>query len=189
MNTIFTCAGNKKSAITPRTILLGAYSASASYDSVTSVGALPLSPQEAAVLADVQSLNSPAALASRISTIDVAIADLTLFEKQTRAYYDSRVSRTSGGKRDRLRAERADLCNQALAEIALLRSARASAVRRATSLSTSKQSDFNPDTGAALTPVEKQTMDAQAAASAPSMSSLIIPVGAALAALFFLKGH
>ncbi len=202
MHTIFTYGGNRKSALTPHTILFGnspakgdrfrfgAYSSASSYDSVATVGPLPLSPEGAAALADVQALSTVEALTGRISAIDAAIANLTLFESQTRAYYDTRVSRTSGGKRSRLRTERADLCNQALAEIALLKSARASAVRRSTAVAVSSQSDYNPNTGVALTPVEKETAIAQATANPPSsLQALIIPVGAAVAALFFLKGH
>ncbi len=189
MDSLFTYGGSRKSALTPRTNLFGAYSSTANYDSVASIGPLPLSPEAATSMADVQSLNTVAALTSRISDIDSAIANLTLFEQQTRAYYDDRVNRTSGGKRSRLRGERADLCNQALAEIALLRSARASAVRRATAVATAIQSDYNPNTGAALTPVEKEAIGKAAADSASGMSGLIIPAGAALAALFFLKGH
>ncbi len=203
MQTMFTYGGSRKSAVTPRTILygnspargdrfrFGAYSTTYDYDSVGSVGGLPISPEAAAVMSDVNSLSSVAGVAERISAIDAAIATLTQFEKQTRAYYDRRVNQTSGGKRDRLRSERSDLCNQALSEIALLRSARASAVRRASSLATASQSDFNPDTGVALTPVEKQAVATQQAASGQGFNatSLILPVGAALAALFFLKGH
>lgn len=195
MQALFTYGSNRKSAMTPPTILCGrapyllgsrTYDPTASYDSVASVGPLPLSPESAASMADVQSLTSVQALADRVSAIDTAIANLTLFEKQTRAYYDNRVDRTSGGKRQRLRDERAALCDQANNEIAVLRSARASAVRLATAMASAKQDDFNPATGVALTPTEK----AAAQAAAPSgLNSMILPIGAALAALFVLKGH
>lgn len=184
----YSLSGSRVSAVTPCTILFGAYSNTVVYNSVASVGVLPLSPEAAAALADVQSLTTSGEFKARIAAIDVAIANLTLFERQTRAYYDARVSRTSGGKRDRLRAERADLCNQALDELALLRSARASAVRLTTAVVTAKQDDYDPNTGKALTPAEKKAIADQTALS-PDMSALIIPVGAALAALFFLKGH
>lgn len=197
MEAIFTY-GAKKTALTPRTILYGAtpvflgsrtYSPTDSYDSIAVVGSLPLSPEATAAMADVQSLQSVAALNARIAAIDTAIANLTLFEKDTRAYYDMRVDRTSGGKRQRLRDERAALCDQANNEAATLRSARASAVRLATAMATAKQDDFNPQTGVALTETEKAAAAQSAAAGSAGMKSLILPIGAALAALFVLKGH
>ncbi len=195
MQSLFTYGGSRKSGITPKTILggnrsrFGAYSPTYAYDSAGSIGDLPLSPEAATAMADVQSLNSVSGITSRISEIDSAIANLTLFESQVRAYYDGRVNRTSGGKRDRLRRERSDLCNQANAEIALLRSARASAVRRATAVATSTQDDYNPNTGKTLTPTEKEAVAAGKMEPPSNMSSLLIPVGAAVAALFFLKGN
>jgi hypothetical protein len=191
MHAVFTYGGSRKSSLTPTTIVFGAYAPTSAYDSIASVGPLPLSPEAAAAMADVQTLASVAAVNGRISQINVAIANLTAFEKQTRAYYDARVSRTSGGKRDRLRRERADLCNQALAEIALLKSAHASATRLATTLATVAQDDYNPATGVAMTPAER-AIAVQQKAAAPAtfnMNSLIIPAGAALAAIYFLKGN
>jgi hypothetical protein len=210
MQAIFTYGGNRKSGLTPRTILFGAdpfatakniftsssasraFSSSAQYDVYSSVGPLPYSPEAALALADVQSMTNAAALADRINAINIAIAALTDYAEKVTAYYGTRVSRTSGGKRDRLRAERAAVRGQAEAEITLLKAGLASAKRIATAVVTSAQDDYNPESGKLLTPVEKEAVAAKAAASASSssgMNALIIPVGAALAALFFLKGN
>lgn len=180
MQATFTYGGNRKSALTASTILFGAYLSTKFYDANNDVGLLPLSPSDAASMVN----------GGDVTAIRAAIAALTDYEAKVRKYYDTRVSRTSGGKRDRLRAERADLTGAALESLTLLKSGLLTLERKIAAIATSKQDDYNPATGKPLTEVEKEVLkvnDAQASSFNPT--SLIIPVGAALAALFFLKGH
>jgi len=180
MQALFTYGGTRKSALTASTILFGAYLSTRFYDANNDVGLLPLAPSDAASMVS----------GGNISDIKTAIASLTDYEAKVRKYYDTRVSRTSGGKRDRLRAERADLTGAALESLTLLKSGLLTLERKAVAAVTAKQDDFNPATGKALTEVEKEVLkETQNQSSSFNATSLIIPVGAALAALFFLKGH
>ena len=209
MQAIFTYGGNRKSALTPRTLLFGAdpfatakniftsgsasrlYSSTANYDAYATLGRLPYSPEQTMLLADLRNVISPTEMAGRIEAINVAIASLVDYATKLTSYYGTRVSRTSGGKRDRLRAERAALRNQADAQVALLKAGLASAKTIGTAMVTATQTDYNPETGRIMTPVEKEVARQNQAATqgASGMSSLILPIGAGLAALYFLKGH
>lgn len=193
MNTLFAYGGSRKSALTPRTVLFGAYSATDVYSSDAVVGKFPYTVEYVSMLCDVTPLKTAAALNDRIAAMDVAMAVLAKYEVDMNAYYTPRMRDTSGGKHDRLSAERGVLGIQARDERLRLVSARATASRLLSSVVVVTQDDFNPKTGVVLTPVEKEIVVQQAAAKAASassgMSGLIIPIGAALAALFFLKGH
>jgi hypothetical protein len=181
MQALFTYGGNRKSGITPNTILFGAYLSTKFYDANNDVGLLPLSPSDAARLIE----------SGDVDAIRSSIAALTDYEAKVRSYYDARVSRTSGGKRDRLRSERAELTSAALEATTLLKSGLLTLERKIAAQATAKQDDYNPATGKPLTVVEKEIIRETEATKQASFNpnSLIIPVGAALAALFFLKGH
>lgn len=144
------------------------------------------------LLADVQGLSTPAQMAARIAAINTAVASLTDYITKLNSYYGTRVSRTSGGKRDRLRAERAAIRSQADAQLVLLKAGLASAKIIGPAMVTAVQTDYNPETGKILTAVEKDIVVREqiiAQQKKFNASSLILPIGAGLAALYFLKGH
>jgi len=176
MQTIF-INGHRKSGLTAPTPFFGAFSSTGVYDANAVFGVLPFSSASAAILLQ----------AKNIEDVKAAIANLTKYEADVRKYYDDRVTRTSGGKRDRLRAERADLCNEANAALALLRSGLATLERDVSSRETSKQPTFDPNTGKIV--VLPDGTIAPQTTSGSSLMKFAIPVAAGLAALFFLKGH
>lgn len=183
MHTLFTYGGTRKSALTPRTVL-GAYAATNTYDANTAVGLLPITPADAAALLETKNINA----------VKAKIAELTSYESAVRSYYDTRVARTSGGKRDRLRAERKDLTYAANDALSILKSGLLTLEREKTSEAIAKQDDFNTSTGKPYTPEEIQLEIETGKRPASGKkgfdpSAMIIPIGAALAALYFLKGH
>lgn len=182
MQALFTYGGSRKSALSPMTITLGAFSSVNKYDADLVVGRLPLPPSDAAAL-----VNS-----GDIATVRARIAELTKYEAEVRSYYDKRVSRTSGGKRDRMRNERRDLTGAANESLAILRSGLQTLERAKTATVTAARPDFDPSTGKTIV-TESSTFTPETSVTDSSSefkaSSLIIPVGAALAALYFLKGH
>lgn len=193
MQAVFTY-GNMKSGLTPRTILFGAWSPTAVYDfinpQVNNGGQLPYTPEQTASLADLSGLTTVSAVANRILEIDIAISTLKAYRGKVTSYYDMRVSRTSGGKQDRLRNERRDLYNVIDESLSLLTSARVGAATKKTAVAVASQDDYNPNTGKPLTPAEKEALAEKGGSEKPfDFSKLILPIGAGLAALFFLKGH
>lgn len=174
MQTTFTYGSKRTGISVPR---LGAFSSTGTYDANSVFGTLPFSLAGAAILLQ----------AKNIDDIKAAIFNLTKYESDVRKYYDDRVTRTSGGKRDRLRAERADLCNEANAALSLLRSGLATLERAVSSREISKQPNFDPSTGKLV--IHDGKPDPQTTGADSGMTKFIIPAVAGLAALFFLKGH
>lgn len=139
---------------------------------------------------------SIATLNARITQLQAAIAALEKFDKDNTAYYDERVNRTSGGKRDRLREERAALRDEGAAARAMA----SAAIRTLTNTVNAKASvslqeagndprqvviSRDVDTGALV--YSRPAIQASASAS-PSGTGWLLPVGAALAAYLALKG-
>ncbi len=179
MQALFTYGGNRKSAVTPRTLLFGALP---HLDVFDDVGPYPVTPEQVASLSDVQSLNKVSDVESRILQINIALGLLNDYGAKADPYYRTRIDRTSGGKRDRLIGERAGILGLVHKDTVLLSAALSSARIRATALVTATQANYDPTSGMLQPSVPAQ-------ASGSSSASLLIPVGAALAALFFLKGH
>lgn len=192
MQTNFAYGGTRKSALTVRTFLFGAYRADykaatgAEYEGILQVGQLPITPSGAADLINTKD----------IQAIDAKISELAIYDKAIQDYYDRRVRQGHGeGKTNRLKQERGDI-RGVVAEVSqLLRSGAGTIEREKTSKATSTQYDYNRSTGKPYTKEEIQLeVDAgkrpgPGQDSSFNATSLIIPVGAALAALFFLKGH
>lgn len=166
--------------------LLGAsrtYSATAAYDADADVRPIPYT--QATIAALIKS--------NDLLILKSAVHDLTDYEASVRSYYDTRVNRTSGGKRDRLRDERAALCNEALAAIRLATvginsvSARIAANVKAGLPAYTDTNALNASQGFTNQATVSSSTAVPVAAS--PYAKFILPGVAALAALFFLKGH
>lgn len=139
---------------------------------------------------------SIAVLNAKITQLQAGVSALEKFDKDNTAYYDERVNRTSGGKRDRLREERAAL----RAEGEAARIMAQAAIRTLTNTvnakaQTSLQEAGNDpravvvsrdvDTGAL---VYSRPAIQQAAQTSAGSSTWLLPVGAAALAYLALKG-
>lgn len=131
---------------------------------------------------------------SVINRLQTVIKANEAFRKEVDDYYGMRVSRTSGGKRDRLRAERAalkaeaDAANKmAAAAVSDLRSMPIAEVKA--TLKTDPDfvvTEADPASGGVLYKYAAPT--APAAAGPGGGMGWLLPVGAGLAAFFMLKG-
>lgn len=177
MNTVFTY-GSRKTGVSPKTILFGAYDMNHEYQAYAVFGRIPFMPAAAADLL----------LAKDLPSIKAALARSVKYEADVRAFYDHMLSTTnSPGKSDRIRNDRRDVTGPTIDAIGILRSGIATIEADKASAAIASQSDFNSNTGRATTPEEKAS-NPQSTGASP-ISKLILPIGAALAALFFLKGH
>lgn len=168
--------------------LLGAFAPTADYD-YNSTRPIPYT--QASIASLIQQNNLEGLMA--------AVNDLTAYEAACRSYYDGRVSRTSGGKRDRLRGERSDLCNEALAAIRLatagINSVQAKIAAQAkaqlpayvdnNSTNQTWQTPGSTNNPTAQLPVYAAPQSETAA----MLSKLAIPAAIAAAAFFLIKGH
>jgi len=203
MQALFTYGGNRKSALTPRTLLYGNspargerfrfgannYSPTYAYDAYPVVGAMPYTPAQVALMADVSNIMTLDAANAQLAALASAIAQFTDYRRVVSDYYGKRIGRMdSGGKERRLRQERADLSQTSDRSLELLKTAHATLTRAMTGMATSRQPDFDPTTGKNKVVVPGLTPD-PSTDSGFKASTLILPVGAALAALYFLKGN
>lgn len=173
--------------VTPRTILgrafFAGYSAITEYDANTAVRKIPYDQIGAANL--VQSAG--------IEDLTSAGRALVTYITDIRAYYDNRVSNTSGGKRTRLQHERSDLLGEAGRALDLISrridKLRSDSVNAAEQQTTPK---LPPDSGSGSSGGAGSGSgggQSGGSAAASDFSKYLIPLGAGLAALFFLKGH
>lgn len=140
---------------------------------------------------------SASLLNSKITQLQAAITALEKFDRDNTGYYDDRVNRTSGGKRDRLREERAALRAEGEAARILASSAvRTLSIALNSKAATAMQEAGNDprsvvvsrdiDTGAVV--YARPQIATQAPQSGSGLPSWLIPAGAAVAAYLALKG-
>lgn len=133
----------------------------------------------------------------RITQLQAAIASLEQFDRDNTAYYDERVNRTSGGKRDRLREERAALRAEGEAARVLASSAVRSLTNTVNAKATVAMQEAgndprqvvvarDPNSGALV--YSRPTLPQNQTQSQGGLPSWLLPVGAAAAAYFALKG-
>ncbi len=169
--------------------LLGAFSPLSNYD-YNETRPIPYTQASVAGLID----------AGNLQGLMTAVNDLTAYEAAARSYYDGRVSRTSGGKRSRLKGERADVCNEALAAIRLatagINTVQANIAASAKAKlpayvdnNTTNQTWTTP--GYTNNPTNAIPPDPSMnhASGLSPMATLAIPLGLAAAAFLLIKGH
>lgn len=178
MQAVFTY-GNMKSGLTPKTILFGAFMPDYAYHVYAAYGKIPIMPS-----------GVPALMATRnIASIKAMLSRLVQYEVNVRSFYDRELGNTnSPGKSDRIRIHRADITNPTLQSIAMIKSGLPELEAELVAEYNAKQTDFNPNTGK-NEPGKPSKPDVSGGSDDFDFSKLILPIGAGLAALFFLKGH
>lgn len=141
-----------------------------------------------------------AVLNQRITQLHAAIAALEQFDRDNTSYYGERVSRTSGGKRDRLRDERAalreegelarKLATSAIQALTTSVNAKASAAMQDSGTSTGNIIVSRDEDTGALVYSRKYTPVATVApvSQGNNLPPWLLPAGVGLAAILALKG-
>ena len=189
----------------PRMGLLGVsrtWDSAATYDCYTDVGPFPYPPTIASGMvapwmdANLAALKPVTEMRAASTQFTVALKANNQYAADMRAYYDMRVNRTSGGKRDRLRDERAavqdgiDRANKlftaAVAQLDALAEAKAKGTLAVNPDTMTRQ--VNPETGEVLyNPPSRQVTPQASAKPGLSTGALMLPLAAVAAAYLALK--
>ncbi len=170
-----------------RALLMGAYTPTYNYD-YDATRKIPYTQASIAALIDQGNLKG----------LMAAVNDLTAYEAGARSYYDARVSRTSGGKRSRLKGERTDVCDEALAAIRLatagINSVQANIAAQAKAslpayMDTNAANQTWATPGSTNNPTGSIPAGAQHSQTTDMLAKLAIPAAIAAAAFFLIKGH
>lgn len=194
MQAIFTYGGNRKSAVTPRTILFGAtWNSAYVFKATSTLGPLPYPPENVLALvspwssADVLAPRTASELQAAMQKFSAYVAANDAYLDSARKFYDAYASQ-SGSMGDIAARFKTRIVDMAILSQGV-QDAKAILQRVNAQIGVILKSKATASLPALPS---SSTLEAASVASAPSgfsSSSLLIPVGAALAALFVLKGH